>query len=84
MSSDRDLMILIEDIVENETMRAEMDASGHMRRTIIEHKGDLHPQIIIVQQRNPRSDDLLTQAPEPPSRSGFRSKRCARRRMFDQ
>jgi DNA-directed RNA polymerase subunit beta' len=36
-----------EDIVENETMRAEMDASGHMRRTIIEHKGDLHPQILI-------------------------------------
>src|SRR6478609_1137975 len=36
-----------EDIVEGETMRAEMDASGHIRRTIIEHKGDLHPQIVI-------------------------------------
>src|SRR5437764_6450700 len=36
-----------EDIVENETMRQEIDPSGHVRRTIIEHKGDLHPQIII-------------------------------------
>ena len=36
-----------EDIVENETMRIEIDPSGHTRRTIIEHKGDLHPQIII-------------------------------------
>jgi DNA-directed RNA polymerase subunit beta' len=36
-----------EDIVENETMRIETDPSGHIRRTIIEHKGELHPQIII-------------------------------------
>ena len=36
-----------EDIVENETMRIEIDPSGHTRRTIIEHKGELHPQIII-------------------------------------
>ena len=36
-----------EDVVENETMRIETDPSGHTRRTIIEHKGDLHPQIII-------------------------------------
>ena len=36
-----------EDIVENETMRVEIDPSGHTRRTIIEHKGDLHPQIIV-------------------------------------
>jgi DNA-directed RNA polymerase subunit beta' len=36
-----------EDIVENETMRVEIDPSGHTRRTIIEHKGELHPQIII-------------------------------------
>jgi DNA-directed RNA polymerase subunit beta' len=28
-------------------MRMEVDPSGHVRRTIIEHKGDLHPQIII-------------------------------------
>ena len=36
-----------EDIVENETMRIEIDPSGHTRRTIMEHKGDLHPQILI-------------------------------------
>ena len=36
-----------EDIKENETMRVEIDPSGHTRRTIIEHKGELHPQIII-------------------------------------
>ena len=28
-------------------MKIEIDPSGHVRRTIIEHKGDLHPQIII-------------------------------------
>ena len=36
-----------EDIVEGETMRIEIDPSGHTRRTIMEHKGDLHPQILI-------------------------------------
>ena len=36
-----------EDIVEGETMRLEKDTSGHIRRSIIEHKGDLHPQIIL-------------------------------------
>ncbi len=40
--------VRFDDIVENETMKIEIDPSGHVRRTIIEHKGDLHPQIIIV------------------------------------
>jgi DNA-directed RNA polymerase subunit beta' len=39
--------VRFEDIVEGETMKLEIDAAGHKRRTIIEHKGDLHPQIII-------------------------------------
>ncbi|AMV36403.1 DNA-directed RNA polymerase subunit beta' [Planctomyces sp. SH-PL62] len=39
--------IRFDDIVENETMKVEADPSGHIRRTIIEHKGDLHPQIVI-------------------------------------
>ncbi len=39
--------VRFEDIVEGETMKVEADAAGHKRRTIIEHKGDLHPQIII-------------------------------------
>ena len=37
-----------EDIVEGETMREEIDQHGARRRIIIEHKGDLHPQIAIV------------------------------------
>jgi DNA-directed RNA polymerase subunit beta' len=36
-----------EDIVENETMRLEKDPSGNIRRLIIDHKGDLHPQIVL-------------------------------------
>ena len=39
--------VRFEDVVEGDTMRVEADPSGHVRRTIIEHKGDLHPQIII-------------------------------------
>ena len=40
--------VRFDDIVEGETMKVEPDPSGHVRRTIIEHKGDLHPQVIIV------------------------------------
>ena len=40
--------VRFDDIVEGETMKIETDPSGHVRRTIIEHKGDLHPQVIIV------------------------------------
>ena len=36
-----------EDVVEGETMRIEKDASGNIRRIIMEHKGDLHPQIVL-------------------------------------
>ena len=36
-----------EDIIEGETMRAEQDPSGNIRRLVMEHKGDLHPQIIL-------------------------------------
>jgi DNA-directed RNA polymerase subunit beta' len=39
--------VRFEDIIEGETARVERDASGHVRRMIQEHKGDLHPQIII-------------------------------------
>ena len=39
--------IRFEDVIEGETMRAEKDPGGHVRRMIMEHKGDLHPQIII-------------------------------------
>ena len=36
-----------EDIVEGETMKAEKDAGGNVRRIIIDHRGDLHPQIVL-------------------------------------
>jgi DNA-directed RNA polymerase subunit beta' len=36
-----------EDVVEGETLRLEKDPSGHMRRLIMEHKGELHPQIVL-------------------------------------
>ncbi len=36
-----------EEIVEGETLRIEKDPSGHVRRMIMEHRGELHPQIVI-------------------------------------
>ena len=36
-----------EDIIEGETVRMEKDTMGTLRRFIMEHKGDLHPQIIL-------------------------------------
>ena len=36
-----------EDVIEGETMRIEKDPSGHIRRIIMEHKGDRHPQVIL-------------------------------------
>ncbi|MEM9353226.1 MAG: DNA-directed RNA polymerase subunit beta' [Planctomycetota bacterium] len=39
--------IRYEDLVEGETMRGEKDPSGKTRFVIMEHKGDLHPQIVV-------------------------------------
>ena len=39
--------VRFEDIVEGETMRTEREASGNVRMMIIDHKGDLHPQIVV-------------------------------------
>jgi DNA-directed RNA polymerase subunit beta' len=36
-----------EDVIEGETMRVEKEASGNIRRLIMEHKGDFHPQIVL-------------------------------------
>jgi DNA-directed RNA polymerase subunit beta' len=36
-----------EDVVEGETMKEERDSSGTLRRSIIDFRGDLHPQIVI-------------------------------------
>jgi DNA-directed RNA polymerase subunit beta' len=46
--SEKPGVISYEDIVEGHTMREEKDvATGHIRKVIIEHKGDLHPQVIV-------------------------------------
>ena len=39
--------VRFEDIVEGETMRTEREPSGNIRILIVDHKGDLHPQIVI-------------------------------------
>jgi len=36
-----------EDVVEGETMRAEKDPGGNVQKLIIDHKGELHPQVVI-------------------------------------
>ena len=36
-----------EDILDGETVRTEKDAAGTVRRLIMEHKGDLHPQVVL-------------------------------------
>ncbi len=36
-----------EDITEGVTMRVEKDATGNFRKVIVEHKGDLQPQVVI-------------------------------------
>jgi DNA-directed RNA polymerase subunit beta' len=46
--SEIDGFVRYEDIVEGETMREEVDQHGSRRRIIIEHKGELHPQIAIT------------------------------------
>jgi DNA-directed RNA polymerase subunit beta' len=40
-------LVRLEDCIEGQTMRTETEVTGHVRSTIIEHKGDLHPQIIL-------------------------------------
>src|SRR5581483_7507721 len=43
--------IRFEDVVEGETLRKERDQAGAERWVIMEHKGDLHPQIVIEDDR---------------------------------
>jgi DNA-directed RNA polymerase subunit beta' len=39
--------IRFEDIIDGETMQIETEASGTIRKTIIDFKGDMHPQIVV-------------------------------------
>jgi len=60
--------VRFDDVVEGETMKVETDPSGHVRRTIIEHKGDLHPQIVIEDAEGKTLDYKYVPS-EPVSRS---------------
>jgi DNA-directed RNA polymerase subunit beta' len=50
--------VKFEDIVEGETVRSEREASGNTRMMVIDHKGDLHPQIVI-QDETGRNLDVI-------------------------
>ena len=43
--------VRFEDIKENETVRREKDSSGTERFIIMEHKGELHPQLVVEDER---------------------------------
>ncbi len=48
--------IRFEDLVDGETIRGELDPSGQTRFVVIEHKGDLHPQIVV---EDPKDGKIL-------------------------
>ncbi len=48
--------VRFDDVVEGETMRIERDPSGGVRRVIIDHKGDLHPQIVVEDEEGKPRD----------------------------
>jgi DNA-directed RNA polymerase subunit beta' len=45
-----------EDIIEGETLRVEKDQSGHVRRMVMDLKGDLHPQIVLEDEEGKPRD----------------------------
>ena len=51
--------VRFEDIVDGETMKTEKEASGTIRRTIIDFKGDMHPQIVIEDESGKPVDVLF-------------------------
>ncbi|GIW71747.1 MAG: DNA-directed RNA polymerase subunit beta' [Planctomycetota bacterium] len=54
--------VAYEDIVEGHTMRQDKDPrTGRVRKVIIEHKGDLHPQVILKD----RAGDIVAYYPIP-------------------
>jgi DNA-directed RNA polymerase subunit beta' len=48
--------VRFEDLIEGQTMRSEKDPSGHIRYVIMEHKGDLHPQVVV---EDPKDGKIL-------------------------
>jgi DNA-directed RNA polymerase subunit beta' len=50
--AEKDGKVTYEDLEEGKTVRVEKDAkSGHKRRQVIEHKGDLHPSIVLKDEK---------------------------------
>jgi DNA-directed RNA polymerase subunit beta' len=45
--SDREGIVRYKDVTEGKTIKVEIDQSGNTRRMVIEHKGDLHPELLI-------------------------------------
>ncbi|MGI9458037.1 MAG: DNA-directed RNA polymerase subunit beta' [Aeoliella sp.] len=48
--------VRFEDLIEGETIRSEKEASGHTRFLVMEHKGDLHPQVVV---EDPKDGKIL-------------------------
>ena len=53
--------IVYEDIEEEKTLRIEEDTHGTRRKVIMEHKGDMHPQVLIEGE----NDEILSLYPIP-------------------
>ncbi|TWT54425.1 DNA-directed RNA polymerase subunit beta' [Rubripirellula amarantea] len=49
-------IVRFEDIVEGETVRSERENSGNVRMMVVDHKGDLHPQIVIQDETGKNLD----------------------------
>ncbi|MDO4583183.1 MAG: DNA-directed RNA polymerase subunit beta' [Planctomycetia bacterium] len=45
--AERDGKVRFEDLIEGETIRVEKDNVGTVRRTVMEHRGEFHPQIVL-------------------------------------
>ncbi len=50
--------VRFEDLIDGQTMRSEKDPSGHIRFVIMEHKGDLHPQVVVEDPQDGRILDF--------------------------
>ncbi len=48
--------VRFEDLVDGETIRGELDPSGKTRFVVMEHKGDLHPQVVV---EDPKDGKIL-------------------------
>ena len=39
--------VRLDDCIEGQTVRSEKEVSGNIQRTITEHRGGMHPQVIV-------------------------------------